>query len=131
VSRNIVVGYDPQRPDPAPVAFAVVVDHERGAGIAFDFIAVESTSAARGLHTAAAENDAGLLVVSGARRSGVRAGAIAARLLHGAPCPVAVVPSSYAAAKLGRAGIARSKARCASMWSCCAEAFMNATLPSH
>jgi nucleotide-binding universal stress UspA family protein len=54
-----------------------------------------STSAARALHDAAVDGDAGLIVVGSTRRGAlgrVVPGSTAERLKHGAPCPVAVVP---------------------------------------
>jgi nucleotide-binding universal stress UspA family protein len=51
---------------------------------------LQDTSAARALHLAAEREDAGLLVVGGGSRT-------AEQLLSGAPCPVAVVPRSWAA----------------------------------
>jgi nucleotide-binding universal stress UspA family protein len=59
---------------------------------------LRGTSAARALHVTADEEDAGLLAVGSHRRSDagrVRAGSTAGRLLHGAPCPVAVVPRNW------------------------------------
>ena len=56
------------------------------------------TSAARALHEAAEELGAGLLVVGSSERGGVGRvvpGSTAQRLLHGAPCPIAVVPRSW------------------------------------
>ena len=64
-----------------------------------DVVRREGTSAAHALHATAEQQDAGLLVVGSARRSDagrVRAGSTAGRLLHGAPCPIAVVPASWA-----------------------------------
>ena len=59
---------------------------------------LRSTSAARALHEAAEALEAGLLVVGSTRRSPagrVLPGSTAERLLHGAPCPVAVVPQAW------------------------------------
>jgi nucleotide-binding universal stress UspA family protein len=56
------------------------------------------TSAARALHEAAEEFGAGLLVVGSTGRGGVGRvlpGSTAQRLMHGAPCPVAVVPRDW------------------------------------
>jgi nucleotide-binding universal stress UspA family protein len=67
------------------------------------------TSAARALHRMAEQDDAGLLVVGSDRRSGagrVRAGSTAARLLHGAPCPVAVVPRNWSNGRPATIGVA-------------------------
>jgi nucleotide-binding universal stress UspA family protein len=72
----------------------------RAHGIAVDCRRVRSTSAARGLHEAALEEGAGMLVVGSTRRGPlgrVLPGSTAARLLAGAPCPVAVAPGDWAA----------------------------------
>jgi nucleotide-binding universal stress UspA family protein len=59
---------------------------------------LRGTSAARALHEAAEELAAGLLVV-GSTRHGILGkivpGSTAERLMHGAPCPVAVVPHKW------------------------------------
>jgi nucleotide-binding universal stress UspA family protein len=71
-----------------------------GYDIAVECRRVQSTSAARGLHEAAIEEGAGLLVVGSTRRGPlgrVVPGSTALRLLHGAPCPIAVVPGAWAA----------------------------------
>jgi nucleotide-binding universal stress UspA family protein len=63
-----------------------------------DCVKVYGVSAARALHEAAEREDAGMLVVGSARASGVGrvvAGSTGMRLLHGAPCPVAVAPSGW------------------------------------
>jgi nucleotide-binding universal stress UspA family protein len=59
---------------------------------------LQSTSAARALHEAAEAEDAGLLIVGSSRRSAagrVFPGSTAERLMHGAPCPLAVVPQGW------------------------------------
>ncbi len=59
---------------------------------------LRGTSAARALHEAAEQQDAGLLVVGSTRRAGpgrVLPGSTADRLLHGAPCPIAVIPTGW------------------------------------
>jgi nucleotide-binding universal stress UspA family protein len=60
--------------------------------------AVPNTSSAHGLDTVAEREDADLIVV-GSRHTGrigrVFPGSTAERLLHGAPCPVAVAPKGY------------------------------------
>jgi nucleotide-binding universal stress UspA family protein len=61
---------------------------------------LQGTSAARALHEAAEAEDAGLLVVGSHRRGPkgkIGTGSTAARLLPGAPCPVAVVPRAWSA----------------------------------
>jgi nucleotide-binding universal stress UspA family protein len=61
--------------------------------------AVANTSAPHGLHVLAEREEAGLMVV-GSTHTGrvgrVLPGSTAERLLHGAPCPVAVAPKGYA-----------------------------------
>jgi nucleotide-binding universal stress UspA family protein len=57
-----------------------------------------SLSAAQSLHETAEEEDVGLIVVGSShtgRFGRVLPGSTAERLLHGAPCPVAVVPEGY------------------------------------
>lgn len=69
-----------------------------GQGLTVSCRALHATSAARALHQAAEEIDAGLLVVGSTHRSRmgrVLPGSTAERLLHGAPCPVAVVPRAW------------------------------------
>lgn len=59
---------------------------------------IGNTSAPAGLHKAAEQFDAGLLVIGSSargRRRRVMRGSTAQRLLHGAPCPVAVVPNGW------------------------------------
>jgi nucleotide-binding universal stress UspA family protein len=59
---------------------------------------LRSTSAARALHELAEDEDAGLLVVGASRRAAPQRlllGSTAERLIHGAPCPVALVPRSW------------------------------------
>jgi nucleotide-binding universal stress UspA family protein len=74
---------------------------ERLTGIDSSRIAVRSmarTSAAHGLQELAEQEGAGLIVVGSShtgRRGRVLPGSTAERLLHGAPCPVAVVPLGY------------------------------------
>jgi nucleotide-binding universal stress UspA family protein len=61
--------------------------------------AVEGTSAARALHEAAERVAAGLLVVGASDQPhgpGAMLGSTADRLVHGAPCPIAVVPHGWA-----------------------------------
>lgn len=67
-------------------------------GIQVDCKVLVGTSAAKALHEAAEEHHAGLLVVGSSRRGArgrVLAGATAARLLSGSPCPVAVAPDGW------------------------------------
>jgi nucleotide-binding universal stress UspA family protein len=69
-------------------------------GIPAECRTVPGTSAARALHEAAEQEDAGLLVVGSSRRGPVGRvlpGSTAERLLHGAPCPIAVAPRGWTA----------------------------------
>jgi nucleotide-binding universal stress UspA family protein len=79
-------------------------------GVSFDCLKLESTSAPRALHEEAERDHAAMLVVGSSRRSGTRralAGATAARLLHGAPCPVDLVPRDWTAGpRLSTIGVA-------------------------
>lgn len=149
--RPILVGYDPQQADEAPVEFGSEMARLTGApliigsvqarvpvlpmnpgavqpyaiaqpdrdlvadctpalrqvetlldasGISYNCVKLESTSAARALHEEAERDGAAMLVVGSSRRSGsgrVLAGSTAERLLHGAPCPVDVVPRDWTA----------------------------------
>jgi nucleotide-binding universal stress UspA family protein len=67
-------------------------------GIAVDCRELPGTTAASALYAAAEAQDAGLLVVGSTRRGTVGRivpGSTAARLMHGAPCPGAVVPHDW------------------------------------
>jgi nucleotide-binding universal stress UspA family protein len=69
-------------------------------GVAVESLELENTSAARALHEAAEERDAGLLVVGSTNRGTVGrvlVGSTAERLMHGAPCPIAIVPHGWQA----------------------------------
>jgi len=71
----------------------------KDAGVTCEFRRLQSTSAARALHEAAEELGAALLVVGASRRSAVGRAAVGStgvRLLHGAPCAVAVAPHDWA-----------------------------------
>jgi nucleotide-binding universal stress UspA family protein len=65
-----------------------------------EYLALPGASAARALHSAAEERGAGLLVVgaSGGGELHGLLGSTAHRLLHGAGCPVAVVPPAWSTA---------------------------------
>jgi nucleotide-binding universal stress UspA family protein len=68
------------------------------AGVRAELRAVPCTSVSRGLQQVAAEEDALAIVVGPTHRGAVGQvlpGSVGARLLHGAPCPVAVAPSGY------------------------------------
>jgi nucleotide-binding universal stress UspA family protein len=79
-------------------------------GIAVDYRELFNTSAARALHEAAEAQDAGLLVVGSTNRGAigrVLPGSTAERLMHGAPCPIAIVPHEWeAGGGLGTIGVA-------------------------
>jgi nucleotide-binding universal stress UspA family protein len=67
-------------------------------GIAVECRELPGTTAASALHEAAEAQDAGLLVVGSTRRGTmgrILPGSTADRLMHGAPCPVAVVPHGW------------------------------------
>jgi nucleotide-binding universal stress UspA family protein len=67
-------------------------------GVAVSFRQISGTSAARVLHEAAEGEDAGLLIVGTTRRAALGRllpGSTADRLMHGAPCPIAVVPGGW------------------------------------
>jgi nucleotide-binding universal stress UspA family protein len=81
-------------------ALAKLESELSAAGVSAECRKLQSTSAARALHQAADAEDAGLLVVGSSRRgplARVVPGSTAARLLRGAPCPVAVVPRAWTA----------------------------------
>ncbi len=142
MSKPIVVGYDPETSDRAPVNFGVAAARFTGApliiasasaaasdrpaagqhdeelvvdasdaldaarrdlepeGIAVVCRELPATSAAHALHELSETEDAGLLVVGSTRRGAVGRvlpGSTAQRLMHGAPCPLAIVPSGWEA----------------------------------
>jgi nucleotide-binding universal stress UspA family protein len=98
-----------------PDAEAIVEDGlEEGAGESLDHLAEDlrrqgveaecralaGASAPRALHEAAEQFGAGLLVIGSTERGAVGRllpGSTAQRLMHGAPCPIAVVPRSWEA----------------------------------
>ena len=70
----------------------------RDQGVDADCRSLAGTSAARALHEAAEEFGAALVVVGSTERGGigrVLPGSTAQRLMHGAPCSIAVVPRSW------------------------------------
>jgi nucleotide-binding universal stress UspA family protein len=79
-------------------------------GIPVECRGLTGTSAARALHEAAEAEDAGLLVVGSTRQGAigrVLPGSTAERLMHGAPCPIAIVPHEWqAGAGLNTVGVA-------------------------
>jgi nucleotide-binding universal stress UspA family protein len=67
-------------------------------GITVAYRRLRSTSAARALHELADDEDAGMLVIGSSRRAAperLLLGSTAERVIHGAPCPVALVPRSW------------------------------------
>jgi nucleotide-binding universal stress UspA family protein len=69
-------------------------------GIPVECRGLTGTSAARALHESAEAEEAGLLVVGSTRQGAigrVLPGSTAERLMHGAPCPIAIVPSGWEA----------------------------------
>jgi nucleotide-binding universal stress UspA family protein len=69
-------------------------------GIAVECRDLAATSAARALHELSESEAAGLLVVGSTRRGAVGRvlpGSTAERLMHGAPCPIAIVPPGWEA----------------------------------
>ena len=71
----------------------------RALGVEADLHTVEATSAPRGLAKAMEQIRPGLVVVGSTGRGAVGrvlAGSTAERVIHGAPCPVAVAPHGYA-----------------------------------
>jgi nucleotide-binding universal stress UspA family protein len=68
------------------------------AGASLEVRELRGTSAPRVLHEAAEAEDAGLLVIGSTDRGAVGRvlpGSTAERLMHGAPCPIAVVPHRW------------------------------------
>jgi nucleotide-binding universal stress UspA family protein len=75
-----------------------VADELEPAGIPVECRKIRGTSVARALHETAEAEDAGLLVVGASRAraaGGALPGSTADRLLHGAPCAVAVTPHRW------------------------------------
>jgi nucleotide-binding universal stress UspA family protein len=82
----------------ASAALARVGTELEPEGFAIEFRQLRSTSAARALYEAAEAEDAGLLVVGSTRRGTagrILPGSTAERLMHGAPCAIAVVPHGW------------------------------------
>ena len=78
-------------------------------GVSGDFRVIADHSAARGLHRAIEEDGAALAVVGASTRGAAgRAalGSVAERVIHGSPCPVAVVPHDFAGTGLQSVGVA-------------------------
>jgi nucleotide-binding universal stress UspA family protein len=142
MSKPILVGYEPQTLDRAPVRFAVAAARFTGTrlivacvvhgvealerlgagsvdealadrvgpalddllgdlgaeGVTVETRELRALSAARALHDAAEAEDAGLLVVGSARDGllgRVLPGSTVERLMHGAPCAIAIAPQGW------------------------------------
>jgi nucleotide-binding universal stress UspA family protein len=82
---------------------------ELGAEPSVEFVNLEANTAPRGIHRAMEEYDAGLAVIGSTERGAVgrlALGSTAERVIHGAPCPVAVIPRSFEASGLKTIGVA-------------------------
>jgi nucleotide-binding universal stress UspA family protein len=82
---------------------------EGEAGIHAEVRLVEARSAARGMHVALEDEGAGLAVVGSTSRGAIEKtvlGSTAERVIHGAPCPVAVVPHGFEGGELHTVGVA-------------------------
>jgi nucleotide-binding universal stress UspA family protein len=144
VSQPILVGYDPEHSDKAPVEFGLAAARFTGAmliigsvfadsamigqmghghmsedlgsdanrsldhlkqslrtgGVKTEFWPLGGRSAPSALHQAAEEFSAGMLVVGSAHEEKggiINPGSVADRLMHGAPCPIAVIPAGWTA----------------------------------
>ena len=89
---------------PEAAARAVLEPLRAELGAAVDVRAREALTAAAGLTAAAEEVDARLIVLGSSARGAigrVLPGSTAERVIHGAPCPVAVVPRDYVAREGG------------------------------
>ena len=79
-----------------------VAHHVRDAGVPVSVIAVDAPGSPAGaLHTLAERENASVLVLGSSRRGTVGRvfpSAVTDRVLHGAPCPVAIAPSGYSMA---------------------------------
>jgi nucleotide-binding universal stress UspA family protein len=152
MSAPIVVGFDPNGADDAPVHFGIAAARFTGAplivaavqggrsgrhadeelhgelgadaqgaldrlrarlegetGVQSELRSVEAHSAARGLASLLEEAQAGLGVVGATSRGALEravVGSTAERIIHGAPCPVAVVPHGFAGGELRTFGVA-------------------------
>jgi nucleotide-binding universal stress UspA family protein len=108
--REDAANVDEELPTDASGALSHVERELDQEGIAVEYTQLEGTSAARALHEAAEAEDAGLLVVGSTNRGAigrVLPGSTAERLMHGAPCPIAIVPHEWeAGGGLGTIGVA-------------------------
>ena len=105
-------------PGPSAGADAALVEEiRRDAVDLLDTLAVEGVrkevvaadSPAQGLHRLAEEEGAHLVAVGVTHRSAIgrlMIGGVGDKLLHGAPCPVAVVPAGWEPAEIRRIGVA-------------------------
>jgi nucleotide-binding universal stress UspA family protein len=85
---------------------------EDEAGVHAEVRLVEARSAARGLHAALEDEGAGLAVVGSTSRGAIEqtvVGSTAERVIHGAPCPVAVVPHGFDGGELRTVGVAYTR----------------------
>jgi nucleotide-binding universal stress UspA family protein len=85
---------------PAGAALEELQRNVDAEGVNLQCVELASSSAARALHEAAEERDAGLLVVGSTNRGSagrVLVGSTAERLMHGAPCAIAIVPHGWQA----------------------------------
>jgi nucleotide-binding universal stress UspA family protein len=81
-------------------------------GIRAELRPVEASSAARGLHVLLEDAGAGLAVVGATNRGALGRtviGSTAERVIHGAPCPVAVVPADFEGGELRTVAVAYTR----------------------
>lgn len=77
-------------------------------GVSFEARQLPGRAPARGLHELAEEEHAALVVLGATHHGAIGSailGTVADRLLHGAPCPVAIAPPGYASKAPGRLGV--------------------------
>jgi nucleotide-binding universal stress UspA family protein len=92
----VVVDVGGGMPDDCPQALEQIEPEIRAWRVRLDCLNLPGSNAARALHEEAERDGSGLLVVgSSSREDRVLGGSTADRLLHGAPCPVAVVPRNW------------------------------------
>jgi nucleotide-binding universal stress UspA family protein len=87
---------------------------EGEAGMQAEVRLVEARSAARGLHVALEDEGAGLAVVGSTSGGAVEhsvIGSTAERVIHGAPCPVTVVPHGFEGGELHTVGVAYTQSK--------------------
>jgi nucleotide-binding universal stress UspA family protein len=84
---------------------------EGEAGIQSEVQLVEARSASHGLHVALEDTGAALAVVGSTSRGAAErlVGSTAERVIHGAPCPVAVVPHGFAGGEPRTVGVAYTR----------------------